>query len=154
MMAGVTSLTDYDRPGVTGDTVVVRAIDGRHEVLLVRRGRRPFEGMWALPGGFLDPFEPPEDAARRELFEETGLDYVGPLVPLGGFGKRGRDPRGWTVAVAYLALLEDPSVEVVGSDDAEEAAWWPLDALPELAFDHEEIVEAAQRRIAAGMAAA
>lgn len=149
MMAGVTSLSDYDRPGVTGDTVVVRALDGRHEVLLIRRGRPPYEGAWALPGGFLDPFEPPEDAARRELAEETGLDYVGPLVPLGGFGRRGRDPRGWTVAVAYLAVLDDPDAEVNGSDDAEEAGWWPLDGLPELAFDHAEIVEVAKGLIAA-----
>lgn len=143
------SLADFDRPGVTGDTVVVRRVNGRREVLLIRRGRPPFEGSWALPGGFLDPFEPPEDAARRELAEETGLVWEGPLTVIGGFGRGGRDPRGWTVSIAYLAELDQPDVDVSGSDDAEDAAWWPLDEPPELAFDHAEILEAARRALEA-----
>ncbi len=132
---------------MTGDVVAVRTVEGRREVLLVRRGRPPFLGDWALPGGFLDPFEPPEDAARRELAEETGLGWAGDLVPLGAFGREGRDPRGWTVAVAYLAVLEDPDVAVSGGDDADEAAWWPLDEPPPLAFDHDEILEAARSHL-------
>lgn len=139
------ALSDFTRPSVTGDTVVVRLRDGLTEVLLIRRGRPPFEGAWALPGGFLDEYEQPEDAARRELLEETGLAYSGPLVPLGAFGRRGRDPRGWTLSIAYMARLSDPNVAVVGSDDAAEAAWLPLDRTPPLAFDHDEIVAAARR---------
>lgn len=138
------ALTDFNQPSVTGDTVVVRTHGGVTEVLLIRRGRPPFEGAWALPGGFLDEFEQPEDAARRELLEETGLEYSGPLVPLGGFGRQGRDPRGWTVSFAYLAVLDEPDVSVSGSDDAAEARWFPLEDPPPLAFDHDEIVAAAR----------
>ncbi|MBA4370777.1 MAG: NUDIX hydrolase [Coriobacteriaceae bacterium] len=144
------ALTDFTQPSVTGDTVAVRARDGRAEVLLIRRGRPPHEGAWALPGGFLDEYEQPEDAARRELFEETGLAYPGPLVPLGVFGRRGRDPRGWTISIAYLALLDDPDVAVCGSDDAVEAGWFPLDDPPPLAFDHDEIVATARAMLAEG----
>lgn len=140
--------SEYERPGVTGDTVVVRTSGGRVEVLLIRRGRDPFAGMWALPGGFLDPHEAPEDGARRELAEETGLVWDGPLECVGGFGKRGRDPRGWTISMVYLAVLDDPDVDVAGGDDAAEAAWHPLDDAPPLAFDHGEILEAARRLLA------
>lgn len=132
--------TEHERPGLTGDTVVLRGALGAREVLLIRRGNPPFQGSWALPGGFLDAFERPQDAARRELAEETGLAFEGPLAPVGVYGERGRDPRGWTVSAAYLGILEGEGPPITGGDDAAEARWFPVDALPDLAFDHAQIV--------------
>ncbi len=131
---------EYPKPAMSGDTVLVRVTAAGREVLLIRRGRGPFSGAWALPGGFIEPFERPEDAARRELAEETGLAYAGPLALVGVYGERGRDPRGWTVSAAYVGLIEGEAPEVLGGDDAEEARWFSVDALPELAFDHGTIV--------------
>jgi 8-oxo-dGTP diphosphatase len=93
--------------------------------------------MWALPGGFVEEGERLIDAAERELAEETGLVPRRPLVQLAAYGDPGRDPRGWTVTVLFVVLLEDGEPDAVaGSDDAAEAAWHPVHALPELAFDH------------------
>ena len=140
---------EYARPAFTCDTVVV-AGDGDHRVvLLIRRGAEPFAGFWALPGGFVDEGERPQDAARRELAEETGLVWDGLLTQVGTFGDPGRDPRGWTVAAVYAAQLPGEPPAVAGGDDAAEAAWFPVDALPlPLAFDHESVVAAALARIA------
>ena len=131
---------DYPKPSMSGDTVLVRRGEAGLEVLLIRRGRDPYRGAWALPGGFVEPFERPQDAARRELAEETGLAYAGPLALVGVYGERGRDPRGWTVSAAYLGLIEGEVPAVLGGDDAEEARWFPVGALPVLAFDHAAIV--------------
>lgn len=132
--------TEHPRPAMSGDTVVVRRHGRAREVLLIRRGREPFAGAWALPGGFLEPFERPEDAARRELAEETGLRLHAPFVLVGVYGEAGRDPRGWTVSASYAVLLEHDTPSVAGGDDAEEARWFPVDELPPLAFDHNRIV--------------
>lgn len=121
---------------MSGDTLVVRDTDSGPEVLLIRRGREPFAGAWALPGGFIEPFERPEDAARRELVEETGLVLTQPFALVGVYGERGRDPRGWTVSAAYAVWIDGDTPPVLGGDDAEEARWFRVDALPELAFDH------------------
>jgi 8-oxo-dGTP diphosphatase len=129
---------DFTRPALTADVVAI-ATGGEPRVLLIRRGNPPFEGQWALPGGFVDEWEPPEDAARRELAEETGLAYDGTLTIVGVYGERGRDPRGWTVSAAYLAVLGDEA-EVDGGDDAAEARWFPVSELPALGFDHDLIV--------------
>ncbi len=136
---------EYPRPALTVDAVVLRGSAEDREVLLVRRGQEPYRGRWALPGGFVDEDEPLEAAARRELAEETGLVAEDrPLRQVGAFGDPGRDPRGWTVGVAFLLESDDPAdAEVRGGDDAEEAAWHRLDALPPLAFDHDRIVAAA-----------
>lgn len=128
----------FPRPALTADIVAV-AGGVASSVLLIRRGNEPFAGQWALPGGFVDEGERPEDAARRELYEETGLRFEDTLTLVDIYGDPGRDPRGWTVSAAYLAVLEDPS-EVVGGDDAADARWFPLGALPPLAFDHHRIV--------------
>lgn len=112
-------------------------------LLLIRRGRPPFAGSWALPGGFVDEYEEPRHAVVRELAEETGLVWrdTGALELLGVYGAEGRDPRGWTVSVVYLCDLGgSPAPPVAGADDAVEARWWPLGGLPELAFDHAAIV--------------
>ncbi len=140
---------ERERPSVTVDVVVAAPSAGRFQVLLIRRNRPPFEGCWALPGGFVEPNEPLEAAARRELREETGLEPAH-FEQLHTFGDPGRDPRGWTISVAYLALLEEGERETqslrVGSD-AREARWFDLDHLPPLAFDHDQILAWAIRRL-------
>lgn len=139
---------DYPRPSFCCDVVTFSGPSEARKVLLVQRGSEPFEGLWALPGGFVDEGERPVTAARRELAEETGLIWEGPMVPVGAFGDPGRDPRGWTVSAVYLADigLEEPLV--VPGDDAAEARWFFTDRLPKtLAFDHEEIVAAALWRL-------
>lgn len=128
----------YARPALTADVVAVHA-GGVPKVLLVRRGNEPFAGRWALPGGFVDEGELPEGAARRELAEETGFAFAGDLALVGVYGEPGRDPRGWTVSVAYLAMVAGEA-SVAGGDDAAEARWFAVGELPPLAFDHDVIV--------------
>jgi 8-oxo-dGTP diphosphatase len=134
---------EYPRPGLTVDVVALHDGAGGREVLLVCRGQEPYRGRWALPGGFVNENEPLEHAARRELAEETGLVTAAPMRQIGTFGDPGRDPRGWTVGVAFLLELGDEKPEVRGGDDAAEATWHRLDALPPLAFDHDRIVATA-----------
>lgn len=133
---------EYPRPALSADVVVFAGEPSRRRVLLIRRGAEPFLGMWALPGGFVDEGEPLEEAARRELAEETGLALDAALVRVGAFGDPGRDPRGWTVSAAYVADAGVEPPQVAGGDDAAEAAWFDLDALPPLAFDHAKILSA------------
>ena len=140
-------MVERERPSVTVDIVVVAKLDARHKVLLVRRGKLPFEGCWALPGGFVEPNESLEAAAQRELREETGIQVSG-LKQLHTFGDPGRDPRGWTISVAYLALPDRGEVEswqLQAGSDAGEAGWFELDSLPELAFDHAAILVRARK---------
>lgn len=135
----------FPRPALTVDLVVVsRSVPRR--VLLIRRRNEPFAGRWALPGGFVDENEPLEHAAQRELREETGVD-ASELIQLGAFGDPGRDPRGWTVTVAYLACIDPSIARLTAGDDAAEARWFFWDQLPDLAFDHDKILRAAQSRI-------
>ncbi len=132
------------RPALTADVVCLAEDDGRLHVLLIERNHPPFAGCWAIPGGFVDENESLEDAARRELLEETTLADVA-IEQFGAYGDPGRDPRGHTVTVAFLARL-DTCVAVVGSDDAARAEWFPVDELPALAFDHDRILADALRR--------
>src|SRR5262245_37528809 len=112
---------DFPRPAVTADIVIVsQEIDPR--VLLIRRGGEPFKGAWALPGGFLDPDETLATAAKRELREETGVTGV-ILEQLGAFGDPGRDPRGWTVTIAFLAQVNRAAVKPRAGSDAAEVKW-------------------------------
>lgn len=129
----------YPRPAVTADVVVLQARDGELETLLIRRRAPPFEGRFALPGGFLDLGEDLDQAARRELLEETGLK-VRSLIPVGAYGKPGRDPRGPTVSVAFLHLRVGPPLEPRAGDDALEAEFRPARRPPPLAFDHRRIL--------------
>ncbi len=135
----------YPRPAVTADVVLFAVRDGL-ELLLIQRRSPPYEGRWALPGGFLDLDEELETAAGRELEEETGL-RVRALEQLGAYGKVGRDPRGRTVSVAYLAFQWGAPPEADAGDDAREARWFPARRLPPLAFDHRQIVRDARRRL-------
>lgn len=123
----------YPRPMLTVDVVVLTAGEPP-AVLLIQRHNPPFEGRWALPGGFVEEHEQVESAAPRELAEETGL-HLGGLDLLGVYDTPGRDPRGWTVSVVYLARVERES-EVAGADDARDARWFSVEDVPELAFDH------------------
>ena len=136
----------YPAHYVTTDIVVFTYRDGRLHLLLVERGGEPFQGMWALPGGFLKPAEELDACARRELAEETALREFF-LEPFTTVGTLGRDPRGRVITVAYLALVRG-GAEVRGGTDARDARWFALDALPALAFDHDAIVAAAHRRLA------
>ena len=127
----------FPRPALTVDIVIVKVTHAGAEILLIQRGHPPFAGAWALPGGFVDENESLDTAARRELQEETGLEQTR-LQQLGAFGDPGRDPRGWTVSVAFWAQVAGDILPRAG-DDAAAARWWPLNDLPELAFDHAAI---------------
>lgn len=138
---------DYDRPSVTADAVLFAVRDGGLHVLLVRRKKWPYEGHWALPGGFVQMDESLEEAAQRELFEETGLSGIH-LEQIRTFGDPQRDPRMRVITVVYGALVNaDETCCVRGGDDAAEARWWSMAALPPLAFDHGQIVSYALQRL-------
>ena len=127
----------YPRPAVTADCVVITR-EAEPKVLLIQRGDQPFKGGWAFPGGFMDMNETTEQCAIRELKEETGL-RLSDVHQIGAYSKVDRDPRGRTITVAYLAIVDEP-IAVTGQDDAAKAEWFPIDALPPLAFDHEDIM--------------
>lgn len=135
----------YPRPAVTADCVVITS-EEEPRVLLIERGEEPFKGCWAIPGGFLNMDETTEQCAIRELEEETGLK-IDKANQIGAYCKVDRDPRGRTISVAYLAIVERP-VEVSGQDDAAKAKWFPVNALPPLAFDHDEIMADAMTKYA------
>jgi len=146
---------DYDASqfpafAVTVDVVVLTMSDGGLHVLLVRRGVTPFEGMWAIPGGFKRPAETLDEAAKRELLEETGVDGASLLRQFGAYGDPGRDPRMNVVTVAYLAVLREVHGIAAGTDAAA-AALIPvsqaLNGKIELAFDHARIVRDAVERV-------
>lgn len=132
----------YPRPAVTADCVVITK-EEQPKVLLIQRGADPYKGCWAFPGGFMNMDETTEQCAIRELEEETGL-RVSDVHQIGAYSKVDRDPRGRTITVAYLAIIDKP-VQVTGQDDAAKAEWFPLSALPELAFDHAEIMRDASK---------
>jgi 8-oxo-dGTP diphosphatase len=136
---------DYPRPALTVDIAIVTN-EACPKVLLIRRKNNPFAGTWALPGGFVDENERLGDAARRELREETGIT-VANIEQLYTSGEPGRDPRGWTVSVVYLARVNPDEVKPQAADDAEAVAWYPLDELPVLAFDHAMLLARARARI-------
>ena len=134
----------YPHPSVTTDCVIF-GFDGEQvKVLLIQRGFDPYKGYWAFPGGFLEMTESTEEGARRELMEETGLDttYVKQFHT---FSTPDRDPRERVISVAYYSLVR--MSEVKGMDDAAQAKWFPLNEVPKLAFDHEEMWRIAQEEI-------
>ena len=135
---------------VTVDIVILTMSENRPHVVLVRRGVAPFKGMWAIPGGFKRPHESLDEAAKRELVQETGVDSASLLAQLGAYGDPGRDPRMNVVTVAYLAVLRDVGSIVAGSDAAEAALIPVPEALNgkiELAFDHAQILRDAVERV-------
>lgn len=144
---------DFPRPSVTTDIVVftLSVAERAISVLLIERGEEPFKGWWALPGGFLQMQEDLEAGARRELSEETGVSTAQlegwPFFQLGTFGAPDRDPRDRVITVCYMTFLPAEGVELIASGDASDASWFPLTELPPLAFDHDQILAAARRRL-------
>ena len=134
----------YPHPAVATDCVVF-GFDGRElKVLLIERGIDPFKGMWAFPGGFMRMDETAEECILRELKEETGLQLT-TIKQLGTFTGINRDPRERVISIAFYSL--SPDTEVHGGDDATNARWWPIDDIPQLAFDHELILRTALKRL-------
>jgi len=135
---------------VTVDVVILTMSDGVLHVLLVRRGQAPFEGMWAIPGGFKRPSESLDEAARRELAEETGVDAASLLTQFGAYGDPGRDPRMNVVTVGYLAVIREVGALTAGTDAAD-AAMVPVSEVLggrlEVAFDHLRILRDAVERV-------
>ena len=134
----------YEHPAVTTDCVIFTYEDWKLKVLLVKRGGEPFKGEWALPGGFLRSDETAREGALRELREETALE-ASAIGELGVFSAPDRDPRERVITIAFYALVKPSEVE--GGDDADEAAWFSIDELPQLAFDHADIINAALERL-------
>jgi 8-oxo-dGTP diphosphatase len=130
----------FPRPSLTVDIVVFSIQEKRLHILLIQRGKEPYLGKWALPGGFVNIDESLVSAAARELEEETGLKNV-LLKQLFTFGEPDRDPRGRVISVSYYSILKElVNIEVGGGGDADQARWFPVDELPHLAFDHYEII--------------
>ena len=133
----------YPRPAVTADVVAITK-EEEPKVLLIQRGNEPYKGCWAFPGGFIEMDETTEECAIRELEEETGLK-LDSMVQVGAYSKVDRDPRGRTITIAYLAIVDEP-LSVIAQDDATMAEWVPINTLPSLAFDHNEIMSDAIQR--------
>ncbi|PSC69087.1 nudix hydrolase [Micractinium conductrix] len=147
-MSGQQHCYPYPRPALTVDAIIV-AQTAPPQLLLIQRKHNPFAGSWALPGGFVDSGEGLEAAAARELQEETSVDPSTVLLTqVGAFGEPGRDPRGWTITVAFAALVPSTQLGVKAADDAQAAEWFPADRLPALAFDHKLVVRTALRHLA------
>lgn len=130
---------NFPRPAVTTDTLVFREGEKCIEVLLVKRRKEPYKNFWALPGGFLEIEETPEEGARRELKEETGL-AIDLLKEVGTFGEIDRDPRGRTITIAFYTFVKNHNSQLQASSDATEVRWVSIKELPEMAFDHREIL--------------
>lgn len=131
---------EYPRPAVTVDAIVTATENGKKLLLLIERNNEPYKGYWALPGGFVEMEEDLETACRRELMEETNIAIDGELTQFYTAGRPDRDPRGRTISVVYSATLNQKQ-NPEGGDDAAQARWFPVDDLPDLAFDHAEILK-------------
>lgn len=142
----MTVIYKYPRPGLAVDCVVFGLDEADLKILLIQRNLPPFEGRWALPGGFVQMDETLEEAARRELNEETGIQDLY-LEQLYTFGAINRDPRERVVSVAYYALVDLRKHSLMAATDARDAAWFSVDDLPSLAFDHTEIAGVALKRL-------
>ena len=139
---------EYPHPAVTTDIVVFTIRDEHLQLLLIKRREAPHRGKWALPGGFLQIKETLDECAARELEEETGVSSVY-LEQLYTFGEVKRDPRERVISVAYFALIPSDKVEIRPSTDADAVGWFDMKDLPNLAFDHSEIVKTAYERLTA-----
>ncbi|MDP3728669.1 MAG: NUDIX domain-containing protein [bacterium] len=136
----------FPKSSVTVDLIVFTITDNSLKVLLIKRGIEPFKNMWALPGGFVLEDESLEDAAKRELVEETGVKDIY-LEQLYTFGEPGRDPRGRVITVAYFALINSQIQKIRASTDVSEAQWYSVNKIPKLAFDHKKILDYGLQRL-------
>lgn len=134
-----TALSSYETPLVTVDIVLFTVLQNSLKVLLIQRKQPPFDHMWAIPGGFIHTGETLEEAASRRLFEETNVQDIY-LEQLGSFGGPTRDPRARVITVAYYALVCADKLNLQADANAQDVQWFGVNNLPELAFDHEEIV--------------
>ncbi|OHB54233.1 MAG: hypothetical protein A2173_02565 [Planctomycetes bacterium RBG_13_44_8b] len=131
---------DWPRPMVAADAMMFAFYKNKIKLLLVARGFEPFKGKWCLPGGFVNMDEELEDAAARELAEETGLTGV-PLEQMHTYGRCGRDPRGRVITVTFMGIITDGKHRIKAGDDAAKARWFDIEKLPkEMAFDHNEVI--------------
>jgi 8-oxo-dGTP diphosphatase len=130
---------NYPRPAVTADIIILKKNNNQQFVLLIERKHPPFEGMWALPGGFLEMDETLEEAALRELREETGVTGI-ELKQFHTFSKVNRDPRHRTITAVFIGFTAD-NISIEAGDDAANVQWFSTDNLPPLAFDHGEVME-------------
>jgi 8-oxo-dGTP diphosphatase len=133
---------EYPRPAFTVDGVIFTYTDELLKVLLIKRADLPFKDSWAFPGGFVNEGEDAETAVQRELLEETGLKDI-QTEQFWTATKPGRDPRGWTISVAFIGFTSNRDIQPVAGDDAKEVNWFDLENLPPLAFDHNEIMQLA-----------
>ncbi len=132
---------DWPRPMVTVDAVVFSLSGDRTQVLLINRGKEPYKGKWAVPGGFVEIDEELQDAVARELAEETGLTGV-QLEQMRAFGRCGRDPRGRQISIAFTGIATEGQDKIRAGDDAAKARWFDIEKLPQnLAFDHDEMIK-------------
>ncbi len=137
---------EFEKPSVTVD-IVIFTIKGKElKVLLVKRKIEPYKDRWAIPGGFVRINESLEEAAKRELEEETGVKDVY-LEQLYTFGDPKRDPRGRVITVSYIALVNSENIKLNAKTDASDAQWFPMLKTPQVAFDHKKILEYAFRRL-------
>jgi 8-oxo-dGTP diphosphatase len=139
-------VSKYERPSVTVDVLMMSLRQRDLQILLIKRRSWPDEGMWAIPGGFINMDESLETAAKRELQEETGVQDVY-LEQLYTFGDPGRDPRTRVITVVYFALLDSERLQVKAASDAADVGWFSVYELPPLAFDHKQIIEYALNRL-------
>ena len=137
---------EYPRPALTVDCVVFGFEDKQLKLLLIKRGLEPYKDQWAIPGGFVNMTETLEEAAKRELLEETGVEFSY-LEQLQSFSSPKRDPRERVITVAFYALVNSKAYHLKADTDASDAHWFSTDELPKLAFDHAEILEVAINRL-------
>jgi len=130
----------YPRPAVTVDIIVLNEIEESSQILLIERKQEPFKSQWALPGGFVDIDEEIENAAYRELEEETSIKEIN-LTQFHTFGKIDRDPRGRTISIIYSGTLLNMNQKIEAGDDAKNLKWFDINNLPKIAFDHNDIID-------------
>jgi len=140
------SISQYEKPSVTVDIAIYTIQKKELKVLLVKRGLEPFKNQWAIPGGFVRINESLEDAAKRELEEETGVKNVY-LEQLYSFGDPKRDPRGRVITISYMALINSESIKLKATTDVSEVQWFSVKKIPPLAFDHKKILDYSLKRL-------
>ena len=140
------SIHKYEKPSVTADIVIYTIQNNELKILLVKRGIEPFKNKWAIPGGFVRIHESLEDAAKRELEEETGVKDVY-LEQLYSFGDPKRDPRGRVITVAYMALINSEKIKLKAATDVSEVQWFSIKKIPQLAFDNKKILDYSLKRL-------
>jgi len=129
----------FPRPSTSVDAVIFSYFDGRLQVLLIQRKNHPYRGSWVFPGGFIDLYEDPKDAAKRELQEETGI-AIAELFQFAVFGRPDRDPRDHIISIIYAGVLAAGEQTPQGGDDAAKAAWYAVSRTPPLGFDHKDVL--------------